>query len=76
MSSVSKPMILEINDIRFSYSKSEQFIRDLSFSIGEGEFIGLLGANGSGKSTILKLAGGILKPSLGDIKLWDKPMQR
>ncbi len=74
MSSASKPMILELNDVCFSYSKVESLIYNLSFSIGEGEFIGLLGANGSGKSTILKLASGILKPLSGDLRLWGKPL--
>ncbi|HET6365343.1 MAG TPA: ABC transporter ATP-binding protein, partial [Nitrospirota bacterium] len=52
--------------------KDSPFIKDLSFSVGEGEFIGLLGANGSGKSTILKLGSGILKPSSGSLLLWGK----
>ncbi len=72
MSSAYKPMILELNAVCFSYEKHRPFIRDLSFSAGEGEFIGLLGANGSGKSTILKLGSGILKPSSGGLMLWGK----
>src|SRR4030043_1083594 len=66
--------ILEMENVRFSYLKDKRFISDLTFSISNGEFIGLLGANGSGKSTILKLASGILKPSEGHIKLWGKPL--
>lgn len=75
MSSAYNSEILELNNICFSYAKNGNFIDNLSFSIGEGKFIGLLGANGSGKSTILKLASGILKPSGGYIKLWNKPIQ-
>jgi ABC-type cobalamin/Fe3+-siderophores transport system ATPase subunit len=67
-------MILEIENIHFSYKKDRAFIRDLSFAVGEGEFIGLLGANGSGKSTILKLGCGILRPSSGNLFLWRKPL--
>src|SRR3972149_4322170 len=74
MSSAYSPMILQLQDVSFSYLRSVPFIRKLSFSVGEGEFIGLLGANGSGKSTILKLAGGILRPSSGDLTLWSKPL--
>jgi iron complex transport system ATP-binding protein len=78
MSSVYKPMILELSRVCFSYpgasSADGSFVKDLSFSVGEGEFIGLLGANGSGKSTILKLGSGILKPSSGDLMLWGKPL--
>ncbi len=75
MSSVSNHYILEFAGVGFTYQKDKDFIRSLTFSVGDGESIGLLGANGSGKSTILKLANGILKPSDGSIKLWGKPLQ-
>ncbi len=71
----NKSMILKLNRCFFSYARNGSFIKNLSFEIGEGEFIGLLGANGSGKSTILKLGCGILKPSSGEITLWGKTMQ-
>jgi iron complex transport system ATP-binding protein len=74
MSSASKAHILELSNVCFSYEKSGSFIHDLSFSIAEGDFIGLLGANGSGKSTILKLASGILKPTSGSLVLWGKAL--
>jgi ABC-type cobalamin/Fe3+-siderophores transport system ATPase subunit len=74
MSSASKPYILELENVRHSYEKDSSFIHDLSFSIPEGGFIGLLGANGSGKSTILKLACGILKPLSGRIRLWGRDL--
>jgi iron complex transport system ATP-binding protein len=74
MSSVSKTAILELKDVEYSYERNKPFIDDLSFSVGEGDFIGLLGSNGSGKSTILKLASGILKPAAGRILLWGKDL--
>ncbi len=75
MSSASKPPILELERVRFSYEKDSPFIHELSFSVHEGGFIGLLGANGSGKSTILKLACGILKPSSGRALLWGRDLR-
>jgi ABC-2 type transport system ATP-binding protein/lipopolysaccharide transport system ATP-binding protein len=42
-------------------------LSDLSFSIQQGEVIGIVGLNGSGKSTLLKLVSGIMKPSSGNI---------
>ena len=74
MSSASDAMILELDNVCFAYEKNGAFIGDLSFAVGEREFIGLLGANGSGKSTILKLGCGILRPSSGNLLLWKKPL--
>lgn len=74
MSSASDSRILELKDVSFSYIRGRKMIDSISFSVGNGEFIGLLGANGSGKSTILKLSSGILRPSAGQIRLWDKPL--
>ena len=67
--------ILEFDNVGFMYQRDNEFIHNLTFSVDNGEFIGLLGANGSGKSTILKLASGILRPSHGSIRLWGKPLQ-
>lgn len=74
MSSASKPPLLELERVRYSYEKDSPFIHELSFPVPEGGFIGLLGANGSGKSTILKLACGILKPLSGRIMLWGRDL--
>jgi iron complex transport system ATP-binding protein len=74
MSSAYNKPILELKNVSFGYPGNKQIVEDLFFSIENGEFIGLLGANGSGKSTILKLASGMLHPTAGDIKLWNKPL--
>jgi iron complex transport system ATP-binding protein len=74
MFSASDRPILQFERTGFSYKKDRAFIDDMSFSIGNGEFVGILGANGSGKSTILKLASGILKNSTGHIELWGKEL--
>jgi ABC-type cobalamin/Fe3+-siderophores transport system ATPase subunit len=74
MSSAYSGPILELRGASFRYPGEGMIVQDLSFSVANGEFIGLLGANGSGKSTILKLAAGMLKPSKGQVRLWDKPL--
>ena len=74
MSSAYSEPILELKNVSFRYPGNKRIVDDLSFSIKNGEFIGLLGANGSGKSTILKLASGMLRPVSGEIKLWNKPL--
>jgi iron complex transport system ATP-binding protein len=74
MSSAFNRGILELKDVSFAYDRHSRFIQDLSLSVGEGEFIGLLGANGSGKSTILKLSCGVLNPASGTASLWGKSL--
>lgn len=44
-------------------------VRDLSFSVGEGEIVGLIGANGAGKTTLIKMLAGIIHPSGGDARV-------
>ncbi|MDD5040093.1 MAG: ABC transporter ATP-binding protein [Patescibacteria group bacterium] len=53
----------------FSHRTYEQFhaLREVSFSVREGEFLGIIGRNGSGKSTLLKIIAGILQPNSGRI---------
>ncbi|MCA1782626.1 MAG: ABC transporter ATP-binding protein [Dermatophilaceae bacterium] len=54
---------------RQNTSPSETFwaLKDVTFSVGEGEAVGLLGANGGGKSTLLKIIAGVLLPDTGTL---------
>jgi iron complex transport system ATP-binding protein len=62
-------------NISFNYPGGGRIVHGLSCSVHEREIIGLLGANGSGKSTILKIAAGMLRPSHGEVILWNKPLK-
>lgn len=62
--------ILEIKDLNFSYEK-EVILKDISLGMKEGDFLAIIGPNGGGKSTLLKLILGILTPMSGDIKLFN-----
>ena len=52
--------MIEFKDVSFSYEKSNPVIKNLSFKIEKGESVGLIGANGAGKSTIMKLLLGLV----------------
>jgi len=52
---------IEVADASFSYEKEQPVIRNLTFGIRRGEAVGLIGANGVGKSTILKMLTGLLE---------------
>lgn len=64
-------IIMSFKDVTFTYTPDDQSVRpavaDLSFSIEEGEWIALVGHNGSGKSTIAKLMNGLLFPQAGEV---------
>lgn len=49
-------------------------LEDASFSLAQGEIVGLVGPNGAGKTTILKLLTGALKPERGDIEILGRPV--
>ncbi|EDM65735.1 ABC transporter, ATP-binding protein [Moritella sp. PE36] len=60
--------LLEINDLTYSYTGEKNALEDISFNINRGEFVSILGRNGSGKSTITKLIMGVIAPDTGSIK--------
>lgn len=56
---------LEVTHLSKAYGK-KQAVRDVSFSIAEGEIFGLMGMNGAGKTTILRMLATLLRPDSGD----------
>ena len=54
---------------RKSYHKDFYALRNLSFEVAKGETVGIIGTNGSGKSTILKIITGVLTPTSGEVKV-------
>ena len=57
--------MIEFQNVSFSYEKDRPVLRDLSFRIEKGEAVGLIGANGAGKSTVMKLLLGLAGPGAG-----------
>lgn len=66
--------LLEVKDLSFGYQKGQQTLRDVSFSIGKGEMVSIVGRNGAGKSTLSKLICGFETPDAGEIFLNGKPL--
>ena len=74
--------VIKAENIRFVYGTGTSFektaLSDVSFEIEKGEFIGIIGNTGSGKSTLVQLLNGLLKPTDGKIYLngkdiWEQP---
>ncbi len=51
------------------YEKERQVLKEISFEVGKGEIVGLIGVNGAGKSTLMKLIAGITYPSSGEVEV-------
>lgn len=61
---------IQVNKLRFAYPEGrEDVLRDVSFSIGKGDFAGIIGPSGAGKTTFVDILLGLLKPSGGNIKV-------
>lgn len=63
--------IFEVSHLSAGY-ESEYVLEDISFSLGEGEFVSVLGRNGSGKSTLIKALQALLKNTSGRVRINDQ----
>ncbi|HPX78447.1 MAG TPA: ATP-binding cassette domain-containing protein, partial [Methanobacterium sp.] len=62
---------LEMKDVSFSYDH-QMVLEDINFTIEEKDFVAILGPNGGGKSTLLKIVLGLLTPDKGVVKIFGK----
>ncbi len=69
---LSGKLVAELKSVNFSYGASEALIKNLSMSVMRGDRIGLIGENGTGKTTLLKLILGSLKPVSGEVCIGTK----
>lgn len=65
-------MAIQVEDLCYTYGEGtaleRQALKHVSFEIQDGEFVGLIGHTGSGKSTLIQHLNGLIKPTSGDIK--------
>jgi len=71
---IKNNVVLAIKNVSFMYHKDEPVLKDVSFEIKQGEYVALIGHNGSGKSTITKLIMGLLDLTDGEIYIYDEKL--
>ena len=71
--------ILQVKNLKKTYGLKEnrvEAVKNVSFSVNEGEFVAVVGRSGSGKSTLLNLLGGLDEVTEGSIEIRDKQIQK
>lgn len=67
--------IIEVENLNFSYNNIS-VLENISFAVEPGDYVGILGPNGGGKTTLLKILVGLLKPKSGEIKIFGQDLNK
>ena len=66
-------MSITVSNLFLDYGRKE-VLADVSLSVERGGFYAVMGANGCGKTTLLRCIGGLLKPTAGEVRLMGRPV--
>ena len=69
--SVEQQNCIEVENVSFSYG-SHPVLENISFTVKNGEYLGVIGPNGGGKTTLIKIILGLLEPQAGTVKIFGK----
>ena len=69
------PLALELSGVDFAYGQGPQALKGVDLRVEQGEFVAIAGPNGGGKTTLLRIALGLERPTRGEAKLYGEPAQ-
>lgn len=71
---VSDSVCIDVQDVSFSYH-GRVALSNVSFNVRQGEYLGIIGPNGGGKTTLLKIVLGLLRPDTGQVRIFGEPVE-
>lgn len=72
---MTKNNCIEVRDVSMSFN-GVTILENITFSVEEGEYLGIIGPNGGGKTTLFKIILGLLSPTGGEVRIYGEPVQR
>jgi len=73
---MSEKLILSIKKLSFGYTKEKEVLKDINLNLNEGEILGILGASGIGKSSLLRIIVGLEVPKTGEVLYQEKLLNK
>ena len=73
---VAEANVVEITDLSFSYDDTRQVLSGINLAIPRGKLVAVMGGSGCGKTTLLRLIGGALRPTQGEVRVFGKLVNR
>ncbi|MDZ7766175.1 MAG: metal ABC transporter ATP-binding protein [Melioribacteraceae bacterium] len=66
---------IEVNNVYFKYEEVN-ILEEINFSVDDRDFVGIIGPNGGGKTTLIKILVGLLKPQQGEVKIFGQSVSK
>ena len=71
---IENPLCIEAENLNFSFNGSP-VLENISFSVKDGEYLGIIGPNGGGKTTLIRIILGLAKPDTGHVRIFGKSIK-
>lgn len=68
--------IIEVQSVSFGYAGGELALKNIDLNIHAGDYLGIIGPNGGGKTTLLKIMLGLFPPAAGAVRLFGQPVEK